>query len=160
MNVFERVAEMAFNEILIFSGLAWVIAQIIKITTSLITERKFRWDRIFGDGGMPSGHSATVCSLATLTGWTQGFDSALFAMSMIFAIIVMNDAVGVRREAGKHAASIKELTAAVNSIFKDSDGKIKSEKLKLLIGHTPLQVVMGAVLGIAVAVVCILIFKL
>ena len=160
MSVFERIADAADNKILIFSGLAWIIAQIIKITTCLITEKRFRWDRVFGDGGMPSGHSATVCALATLVGWTQGFDSALFAMSMIFAIIVMNDAVGVRREAGKHAASIKELTAAVNSIFKDSDGKIKSEKLKLLIGHTPLQVVMGAVLGIAVAVVCILIFKL
>ena len=145
---------------MIFSGLAWVIAQIIKIVTGLISERKFKWDRIFGDGGMPSGHSATVCALATLSGWTQGFDSAFFAISMILAIIVMNDAMGVRREAGKHAASIKELASAINSIFTDNSGKVKTEKLKLLIGHTPLQVIMGALLGIVVAVLSILIFKL
>ncbi len=157
MNIFTELIE---NKVLIFSGLSWIIAQLIKIIITLITEKKFRPDRIFGDGGMPSGHSATVSSLAVLIGWTQGFNSAAFAIAMILAIIVMNDAVGVRREAGKHAASIKELAALVNEYFDAKDKEVKTEKLKLLVGHTPLQVFMGALLGIIVAISCILIFKL
>ena len=157
MNVF---AELVENKVLIFAGLSWVIAQIIKIIMALVTEKRFRPDRIFGDGGMPSGHSATVTSLAVLVGWTQGYSSAPFAIAMILAIIVMNDATGVRLEAGKHAASIKELADIVNGFFVEKDKKIKTEKLKLLVGHTPLQVFCGALLGIIVAVCCILIFKL
>jgi len=157
MNFFEELVD---NKVLIFAGLAWIIAQIIKIILTLVTEKKFRPDRIFGDGGMPSGHSATVTSLAVLVGWTQGFASAAFAIAMILAIIVMNDAVGVRREAGKHAASIKELAEIVNQYFDAKDKEVRTEKLKLLVGHTPLQVFMGAALGIIVAILCITIFDL
>lgn len=157
MNILTEFVE---NKVLIFSGLAWIIAQIIKIIITLVTEKKFRPDRIFGDGGMPSGHSATVTSLAVLIGWTQGYNSAAFAIAMILAIIVMNDAVGVRREAGKHAVSIKELADLVNEYFDAKDKEVKTEKLKLLVGHTPLQVFMGALLGLVVAIACILIFNL
>ena len=152
--------ELIENKVLIFAGLSWIIAQIIKIILTLISEKKFKPERIFGDGGMPSGHSATVMSLSVLVGWTSGYNSVPFAIAMILAIIVMNDAAGVRREAGKHAASIKELADAVNTLFVEKDKQVKTEKLKLLVGHTPLQVVAGALLGFVVAVCCILIFEI
>ena len=85
MNVLMELVE---NKVLIFSGLSWIIAQIIKIIIALVTEKRFRPDRIFGDGGMPSGHSATVTSLAVLVGWTTGYNSVYFAIAMILAIIV------------------------------------------------------------------------
>ena len=150
-------SDIIYNAPLIAAGLSWVIAQIIKLTTCLIVEKKFRADRIFGDGGMPSGHSATVTCLAILIGWTAGFASAPFAISMILAIIVMNDARGVRQETGKQANTIKELADAVNSLFVEKDKKIRTEKLKLLVGHTRLQVWMGALLGAAVAIFTILV---
>ena len=152
--------ELIENKVLIFAGLSWIMAQIMKIIIALITEKRFRPDRIFGDGGMPSGHSATVTSLAVLVGWTQGYNSVPFAIAMILAIIVMNDATGVRREAGKHAASIKELADIVNGLFVEKDKEIKTEKLKLLVGHTPLQVFFGSLLGLIVSISCILIFHL
>lgn len=154
------IEELLSNKILIISGCSWLIAQLIKIIITLISDREFRMDRIFGDGGMPSAHSATVCCLSVLVGWTSGYDSPFFAIAMILAIIVMNDATGVRREAGKHAASIKELAGAVNRLFIEKDKHIKTEKLKLLVGHTPLQVLFGALLGITVAVLSVIILDL
>ena len=149
------IGDIIYNVPLICAGSSWIIAQIIKIITCLIVEKKFRFDRIFGDGGMPSGHSATVTCLAILIGYTAGFNSAAFAVSMILAIVVMNDAAGVRQEAGKHAATIKELADAVNGLFVEKDKEIRTEKIKILIGHTRLQVVMGAILGVAVALFAI-----
>lgn len=154
------IEELLSNKILIISGCSWLIAQLIKIIITLISDREFRMDRIFGDGGMPSAHSATVCCLSVLVGWSSGYDSPFFAIAMILAIIVMNDATGVRREAGKHAASIKELAGAVNRLFIEKDKHIKTEKLKLLVGHTPLQVLFGALLGITVAVLSVIILDL
>lgn len=144
------------NEIFLFTALAWATAQLIKIVLTLFTEKKFKIERLFGDGGMPSGHSATVTALAVLVGWVEGFDSAPFALAAIFAIVTMHDAMGVRREAGKHAVSIKELAAAVNEMAKDQDMEVKIEKLKILVGHTPLQVYAGAVLGFLIALAGIL----
>ena len=86
MNV---LLELVENKVLIFAGLSWIMAQIIKIIIALITEKRFRPDRIFGDGGMPSGHSATVTSLAVLVGWTQGYHSVPFAIAMIARIIAI-----------------------------------------------------------------------
>lgn len=148
------------NKVLWCSVIAWAIAQIIKIVIALVVEKKFRPDRIFGDGGMPSGHSATVISLAVLIGWTSGFNSASFALATIFAIIVMNDAVGVRQEAGKHAAMLKVIAEGFNAMFAEKDQQIRAEKIKLLVGHTPLQVLMGALLGFLVAVLGIIIFNI
>jgi len=109
---------------------------------------------------MPSAHSATVMCLATMVGWTVGFGSATFALSFIFAVVVMRDAIGVRRETGKQAASIKQLAESVNKIFHTKDNEIKTENLKVLVGHTPLQVLFGAIGGVLVAVFYILIFSL
>jgi acid phosphatase family membrane protein YuiD len=148
------------NKVLWCSVMAWAAAQLIKIIIALVVERKFRPDRIFGDGGMPSGHSATVISLAVLIGWTQGFNSVAFALATVFAIIVMNDAAGVRQEAGKHAAMLKVIGEGFNAMFAEKDQQVRTEKIKLLVGHTPLQVLMGGLLGLLVAVLSIIIFKI
>ncbi len=146
------------NHVLIVPIIAWALSQIFKTFTYLIVEKKLDMKRIVSDGGMPSAHSATVTSLMVMCGWIAGFDSALFAVSVIFAIVVMRDAVGVRREAGKQAASIKELAATVNRAFLNKSAEIRTENLKVLVGHTPLQVIFGSLLGLIISVVYILIF--
>ena len=155
MSFFEQLFS---NTVLWCSTLSWGIAQLIKIIITLVVEKKFKPSRIFGDGGMPSGHSATVVCLAILIGWTRGFASPLFALATMLAIIVMNDAAGVRQEAGKHAAMLKVIGDAFNAMFAEKDEQIRTEKIKLLVGHTPLQVVAGGLLGLIVAVLSIWIF--
>lgn len=155
MNFLEQ---MINNHVLIAAGLSWLVSQIFKVIINLIIERKVVWERFFGDGGMPSGHSATVFCLAVLAGYYCGFDSVIFAITMILAIIVMHDATGVRREAGKHAASIKEIAEALNQLFVNKDAQIKTDKLKLLVGHSKLQVFFGAIVGLMVALCHIWIF--
>ena len=155
MNFFKEIIS---NHVLIVPIIAWAISQTMKIFTNLIVVKELDIKRILADGGMPSSHSATVVSLAVMCGWTAGVGSALFALSLLFAIVVMRDAVGVRRETGKQAASIKELADAVNKTFLSKDAEIRTENLKLLVGHTPLQVVFGALAGLAVSILYIAIF--
>ena len=107
---------------------------------------------------MPSGHSATVTSLAVMCGLTAGFNSAVFGLATIFAIVVMHDALGVRREAGKHAMSIIEMAEILNAAIVEKDEQIKTDKLKVFVGHTPWQVVCGSALGLVIAVAYHLIF--
>lgn len=156
----EKILEIFTNELLLAPISAWIIAQIIKMLINLVIERRVSLERLFGDGGMPSGHSATVMSLTTVCGWVYGFGSAVFAISFILAVIVMHDACGVRRETGKQAVTIKELAEALDSLVRERDYSVKTEKLKVLVGHTPLQVFFGALLGITVAIVYILVFLL
>ena len=141
------------NRILLAPLISWLVCQISKVITHLIIEREFSVERIMGDGGMPSGHSATVFALAAMTGWTYGFDSAVFAIATVLAVVVMHDAMGVRREAGKHAESIKEIAEHINDFLKEKDVKIRTEKIKKLVGHTPLQVFVGASVGLLVAII-------
>lgn len=156
----EFLKELISNHMLIVPVIAWAISQVLKIFTYLFVERELVWKRVISDGGMPSAHSAVVTSLALMCGWVEGFGTSLFALSVIFAIVVMRDAVGVRRETGKQAASIKELANAVNKTFLGKDAEIRTENLKVLVGHTPLQVVCGAVVGIIVAFLYIIIFNI
>ena len=141
------------NPVLLVPACSWIIAQILKAVINAIMNKKFSLSRLFGDGGMPSGHSATVTSLAVMCGLSPsgGFDSAVFGLAAIFAVVVMHDALGVRRETGKQAVSIIKMAELLNDYFSEHDEHIKTDKLKVLVGHTPLQVVMGAVLGAAVA---------
>ena len=139
------------NPILLSPGCAWIVAQIAKTIINFIVTKKFSLDRLVGDGGMPSGHSATVTALAVMCGLTEGFGSTEFGLAMIFAIVVMHDAMGVRREAGKHARSILSIVESLNDYFSEENEGIKTEKLKVLVGHTPLQVIVGSVLGAAIA---------
>ncbi|MBR2523951.1 MAG: divergent PAP2 family protein [Clostridiales bacterium] len=152
----EYVNQILTNRIIIAGLGAWVIAQILKLFINLIVNRKLVWERLFGDGGMPSGHSATVTSAALMTGLWCGFDSPAFALAAILAIVVMHDAMGVRLETGKQAKVINEMTEFLEKI----GGKNLSdeEKLKEFVGHTPLQVGMGFLLGIGVALLVNYIF--
>ena len=147
------------NDVLIVSLAAWLIAQIAKIVINAIVTKKFDIERLVGDGGMPSGHSATVTAMALMTGFRCGFSSPVFGLAMVLAIIVMHDATGVRQEAGKHARSIIELADIYNEYIAEDDEELKLEKLKTLVGHTPLQVVCGAGVGIVVVVLYLLITK-
>ena len=148
------------NYIIFILMIAWLVAQVLKFFIHLLVEREFRIERIFGDGGMPSAHSATVSSLVVMCGWSVGVGSAVFAVSLILAIIVMHDATGVRREAGKQATAVKQLADVFNAMFLEKDEAIRTEKLKEFIGHTPLQVFFGSIVGIIVAIICISILKL
>ena len=147
----QYLTDFITNPCLLIPIFAWFTAQTLKIIINLFVNKEFRIERLWGDGGMPSGHSATVSSLATMCGITCGFDSPTFALSFIFAVVVMHDAVGVRREAGKQAVTLKKLAALVNGAISDPDKRIRTEKLKVLVGHTPLQMIVGALVGIMIA---------
>lgn len=133
------------NKFLLVSLSSWFVAQLLKTVLYAIETKKLDWTRLFGDGGMPSGHSATVTSLSTFCGLNFGFDSFQFAVTAILAIIVCHDAMGVRLETGKQAMAINEIVEAFEFLIPK---KLTVENLKEFVGHTPLQVLMGITLGI------------
>jgi acid phosphatase family membrane protein YuiD len=135
------------NHLLVNAMIAWITAQILKMIIYALTNQKLDIRRLFGDGGMPSGHSATVTAMAVTAGLECGPGSSVFAVAAILAIIVMHDAMGVRLEAGKHAKALNELLELFSS---DLENDIK---MKEFLGHTPLQVAFGALLGLAVALI-------
>ena len=139
------------NQFFIVGLSSWALAQVAKMVVYWVVNKKFDIWRLFGDGGMPSGHSATVVSVATACALFNGFGSFQFAISFILAIIVCHDATGVRLETGKQTLVINELAALIEKI---ADHKISDEvKLKEFVGHTFSQVVVGAFLGIINAVI-------
>lgn len=144
----EFLRELANNHILMAAIWGWLVAQILKTVIHLALTRQFVAERLVGSGGMPSSHSATVCALATATGIIYGGDSFEFAVAAIFAIVVMYDAIGVRRETGIQARVINEMMELFSHMGK---GVSTEEKLKEFVGHTPIQVLAGAILGIAIA---------
>lgn len=136
------------NRILVAAFVAWVIAQLSKTMYELIRYRKLILSRIVSAGGMPSSHSALVMSLATATGRVTGIESAAFAISLVLAAIVMYDAAGVRRAVSIQARILNQM---IDEAF---EGKPFAEKrLRELIGHTPIQVIVGGLLGIGVALI-------
>lgn len=147
MNYLNQIAR---NEILMSAGLSWLIAQIIKTIIHLFVTRKFVAERLVGSGGMPSCHSATVCALTVSVLINCGLSSPEFAISFIVAIVVMYDAGGVRYETGIQAKVLNEMMEIFDHLGK---GINSEEKLKELIGHTPLQVFVGGVLGITVSLI-------
>jgi len=135
------------NDILICSFLAWIIAQIIKFIIHYIGNKQFDMERLLGSGGMPSSHSATFTALTLTCGYYHGFDSTPFAIATLLALVVIYDACGVRRAAGQHAEALNDL----HELFKEN---ISAEKqFKILIGHTPFQVLMGIILGIIITAI-------
>ncbi|MCR5632592.1 MAG: divergent PAP2 family protein [Eubacterium sp.] len=144
------VNQLISNKILISGLVGWATAQILKTIIFLIVNKKLNLERLFGDGGMPSGHSATVSAVALSVGLECGFNSALFAVATIIAIVVMHDAMGVRLETGKQAKYINEMTELIEKL--SGTELSNEEKLKEFVGHTPFQVVMGGILGIVVAI--------
>ena len=137
--------DLVSNPFLITSTSAWMVAQVMKVIINAIICRKLDWERLFGDGGMPSGHSATVSSLATITGLLCGLRSYEFGISAILAIIVCHDAMGVRREAGRHAKVLNELAKAFEELMNED---LPDVALKEVVGHTPIQVCAGILIGI------------
>ena len=143
--------EICSNRIIQTGAAAWVTSQVLKTIIHLIVNKKIVWERLVGDGGMPSSHSATVMSVAVASGFTAGWDSPVFAVAVFMAIIVMHDARGVRRETGKQAVVINNML----ELFEEMGaGNLTPEQtLKEFVGHTPLQVMAGGILGFIVAFV-------
>ena len=139
------------NRILISGVLSWLTAQIFKAINNYIINGKFSWERLFGDGGMPSGHSATVSVVMLSTGLYAGFDTPVFAVSAILAIVVMHDAMNVRLESGKQAHLLNVMADTFEKVT--GEDLPNDKKLKELLGHTPLQVAAGCALGLLIAVI-------
>lgn len=136
------------NSILDIVFMSWSIAQFYKVVSSTIQEKKFSIKRMWETGGMPSSHSSTVSALATSVGIVYGPASPLFAVSLVFAIIVMHDAAGIRRAAGKQASVLNRLGKTLSKVF---DERFDEDHLKELLGHSPVEVLVGGILGVAVA---------
>ena len=145
MNVW---TQMLGNQLLMSAVTGWVVAQFLKTLIDFALNKNFNAERLVGSGGMPSSHSATVCGLTTAALLKYGAGSFEFAVSFVLSMIVMYDAIGVRRETGKQAKLL-------NSILSENPLKLNAvvllEKLMEYVGHTPLQVLAGAILGIGLA---------
>ncbi|MEF9895580.1 MAG: divergent PAP2 family protein [Clostridia bacterium] len=145
MNFFEQIMG---NRALMVGVVGWFVAQALKVVFTYILERRWDFGRFFGLGGMPSSHSAVVCGVAVAVGIECGFYSAEFAVAFVVAGVVMTDAAGVRRAAGKQAALINQM---VQDLRQNGQG-FTYEKLKELLGHSPFEVLMGALLGVLLAI--------
>lgn len=140
--------ELIQNRILLAAIIGWLVAQALKTLIYMGFTKEFVAERLVGSGGMPSSHSSTVCALATATGIHYGGGSFEFAIAAIFAIVVMYDAIGVRRETGNQAKVLNEMI----ELFTNMGSNMKAQdKLKEFVGHTPLQVLMGGILGFIIA---------
>ena len=136
------------NQVLVSSVTGWVVAQFLKTIIDCMLNKSFSPERLVGSGGMPSSHSSTVCARVVSSGLCFGVSSFEFAVSFILAAIVMYDATGVRRETGKQAKLLNMIME--QDIFKLNMEQFQ-EKLKEFVGHTPLQVFAGAILGVILA---------
>ncbi len=145
MNIWN---EMLSNQVLVSAVVGWTVAQVLKTIIDFALNRSFNMERLVGSGGMPSSHSATVCGLTTAAAIKYGVGSFEFAVCFVLSMVVMYDATGVRRETGKQAKLL-------NSILMENPLKLNAEvlqeKLKEYVGHTPLQVIAGAILGVILA---------
>ena len=137
----------SFNPILTVSLLGWFVAQVLKTLINFILLGKFQLERMWGDGGMPSAHSATVCAMVIATARCEGVNSAIFA---VVAIITMHDAMGVRHETGEQAKVLNQMIAQWIDVSEKNAPFLQNMHLKEMVGHTPLQVVAGVLVGVAV----------
>ena len=138
------IREMFTNPFLLTSLSSWFIAQVMKVIINFAIHKKIVWERLIGDGGMPSGHSATVSSLALMSGLVYGMGSFQFAVAAILAVIVCHDATGVRMETGKQAMVINEM---LDTFERMKMGTPTDIVLKEFVGHTPIQVAAGICIG-------------
>lgn len=143
MNIWEY-------KFLIIPIISWATVQIFKFLADAVINRQLNFKRLVETGGMPSSHSATVTSLMMAVGMSEGFSSPMFAVAFVFSVIVMYDAAGVRRAAGKQASILNQLINS-NQVHVDTN-----EKLKELLGHTPFQVIVGGIYGAVVGVLVML----
>ena len=141
------------NHVAFAAVIGWFLAQALKIPICYLVEKKWDWHRFHGSGGMPSSHTAMVVSATIMLGALNGFDSPLFAVAAVFSSVVMYDATGVRRETGRQAV-------VINRILQDvliNGRPISDVELKELVGHKPIEVAAGALLGIVIATVYLVI---
>lgn len=147
-----NVIDLFTNRVVLAASIAWLLAQVLKLFTSPKYRNGLSLLRfVVGSGGMPSSHSAAVCATCFSCGILYGYDSAVFAVSAVLAVVVMRDAAGIRREAGKQAQVINQMAEELN---KKKKKNAFEDTLKVLLGHTPLQVLFGALLGVLTALVC------
>ena len=144
VDFFEKILS---NEMLVIAAISWLVAGIIKVIIEFIINKKLDVKRVFGAGGMPSSHTSTVVALTVAVGRFMGLNSAEFAIVVIITIIVIHDAVGVRQETGKQSKLLNEMIVKSDS-FKNLDFE---KQLKEYVGHTPLQTLAGAIVGLAVS---------
>jgi len=142
----ELFVQLIKNKILMTTLSAWIIAQVIKVVTGVIRHKKFDFRWFVGTGGMPSAHAAGASCLATAVGLEYGFNSVYFALAASFAIVVMFDAQGVRRATGRQARILNKITEDIYW-----RGRINEDRLRELIGHTPVEVIGGFLLGVIIA---------
>lgn len=150
------ITEIFQNNVLFCAILGWFFAQVLKIIITGLVEKRWDWSRIKGSGGMPSSHTSFVISLALMVGITQGFNTASFTITFCLAAIVMYDATGVRRETGNQAQIINEI---VRNVF--VNGKpIADDDLKELIGHKPIEVLGGVIVGCLTVALYLVVFPI
>ena len=137
------ILEILGNRVIQAAALAWAVAQALKVMLTLAISRRFDKSRVLGSGGMPSSHSAMACAMLMTIGFREGFSSSIFALAFCFSGVVMYDAAGVRRSTSKNAAVINQLMDMLSGNGYTFDEK----RLKELVGHTPIQVLAGALLG-------------
>ena len=144
--------ELADNKIFMTAAAGWLVAQVLKTLMHLILVRDYcraAAERLVGSGGMPSSHSSTVCALAAAAGYEFGVGSFEFAISLLLAIVVMYDAMGVRRETGIQAKLLNDILRTFEDMGRSEISA--HDKLKEFVGHTPFQVLIGAILGVFIA---------
>ncbi len=142
------------NHVLIFALTAWSLAQIVKVPLEYLHTRKWNWALFFRAGGMPSSHSALVTAVTHGIGLIYGFDTPAFALAFVIAMVVIYDATGIRRQAGKHAEIIN---AMINDLA--SGHPLREEQLRVVLGHTPMEALGGVLWGLGVAQIMFMIWK-
>lgn len=149
------IGGLAHNTAIIAALASIIIAQVIKVPIFFFSQRKWDWSKMFTTGGMPSSHSAAVCSLATVVGTQAGTGSTLFGACVVFGVIVMYDAAGIRRHAGEQAIVLNQLEEEIGRYIDRhfSGNEVYQKKLKEMLGHQPIEVFMGAVLGIVLGAI-------
>ncbi len=142
------LAELKMNHLFLVTILAWCLAQSIKLFIGVVKTKRFDFKWLIGTGGMPSAHASGASALAMTAGFDYGFNSAIFALAIVFAMVTMFDAQGVRRSTGSQAIIL-------NKVMEDIywKGKIQEARLKELIGHTPVEVIIGSIIGVLIAII-------
>ena len=153
------IRQLASNKIVVASAIAWLSAQVLKFFITIIKNKKIRTERLWGAGGMPSAHSAMVCALVVTTAKLCAVNSPQFALALMFAFVTIYDAMGVRRETGIHAKLLNKYLNEIENEKADLDGDgipdldVDEIDLKEFIGHTPLEVYAGMILGFIVGMI-------
>ncbi|MDD5044051.1 MAG: divergent PAP2 family protein [Candidatus Omnitrophica bacterium] len=144
----EIFTQLIRNHVLVVTVIAWFFTQFVKVILGVVRERRFDFRWFIGTGGMPSSHAAGASALATSIGLSQGFDSVIFALAATFCVVVFFDAQGVRMATGRQAHILNHIMEDI--YFK---GRIQERRLKELIGHTPMEVIFGIIIGVLLAMI-------